>query len=94
MDEDEDLDAPTYLIDEYGELMTLEDTKRYWELVENVMRHTREGTRGRLPSIFMKYVPRSSTHPFLFANSHSFPIGESYALRATLKDEKLTVLRL
>lgn len=50
-------------MDDYGDILTAEDAKRYWELVENVMRQTREGSRGRLPSIFMKYVRSTLLFP-------------------------------
>lgn len=49
--------VPQFLYDEYGEHLDHTTTSRLWNMVEGVMLHTREGTRGpRLPSVFMKSV--------------------------------------
>jgi len=49
--------APQFLYDEYGEHLDHITASRLWNMVEGVMLHAREGTRGpRLPSVFIKSV--------------------------------------
>ena len=49
--------VPAFLFDEYGERLDHITTSRLWDIVEGVMLHAREGTRGpRLPSVFIKSV--------------------------------------
>lgn len=48
---------PQFLYDGYGEHLDHTSASRLWSMVEGVMLHAREGTRGpRLPSVFMKSV--------------------------------------
>jgi len=47
--------VPQFLYDEYGEHLDHVTASRLWNIVEGVMLHTREGTRGpRLPSVFIR----------------------------------------
>lgn len=49
--------VPQFLFDEYGEHLDHITASRLWDVVEGVMLHAREGTRGpRLPSVFVKSV--------------------------------------
>ncbi|KAG8813112.1 mannosyl-oligosaccharide alpha-1,2-mannosidase [Serendipita sp. 399] len=47
------IDLPTFLKDGDGNPKTMEELRSYWNVVEHAMKVAREGTRGRLPSVFM-----------------------------------------
>ncbi|KAG9023567.1 mannosyl-oligosaccharide alpha-1,2-mannosidase, partial [Serendipita sp. 407] len=47
------MSLPSYLKDEDGNPKTVEELRTYWNAVENAMKVAREGTRTRLPSVFM-----------------------------------------
>ncbi|PVF95472.1 glycoside hydrolase [Serendipita vermifera] len=47
------INLPSFLKNEDGSHITMEEALTYWRKAEHVMTVTRQGTRGRLPTVFM-----------------------------------------
>ncbi|CCA77723.1 related to alpha-mannosidase [Serendipita indica DSM 11827] len=47
------LEVPSFLKNEDGEIRTIDELRSYWNVVEGVIKVTKEGTMGRLPSVFI-----------------------------------------